>query len=301
MGYCRSSVPQRFLPGRRELFFVFFAPGERPRCASLPARERLLGACGTRARQGAGRRRAAAPAWARSPEPGAQAPPFASPRAPSPLPPAPGEAAVKDSSSLGSGRTQRENGAKMVAGTGPHVGWKIADKGILERAEPRKAGLLPRTPRRGPRSRPSLCAWLKRSRMWGSFGFASVLTYTEIPALVSAARIPRRRLRVRWRCGTCRLGWGPARAGRGLLGCRHRTRSLRNGRARHPPPTPGDDRGPGPRRTPAPQGASARRPRLAGGGLSPAHRPECARGESPAALASLGYLLHPQPPPEKIF
>lgn len=158
---------------------MFFARGERPRCASPPARERLLGACGTRARQGAGRRRTAAPAWARRPEPGAQAPPFASPRAPSPLPPAPGEAAEKDSSSLGSGRTQRGNGAKTVAGTGPHAGWKIADKSILETAEPRKAGLFPRTPRRGPWSRPFLCAWLKRSRMWGSFGFPSVLTYTR--------------------------------------------------------------------------------------------------------------------------
>ena len=117
------------------LSFVFFAPGKRPRRASQSARERLPGACGAQARQGEGRRRAAAAAWARSL--GSQAPPSANPRAPSGLPPAPRETAARVGPD--SERTPSESGG--VPGAPAPAGKSLTR--VFWRVEPRNAGSSP--------------------------------------------------------------------------------------------------------------------------------------------------------------
>lgn len=69
---------------------MFFAPGERPRRASSSASARLPGP----AEPELGRERAGEARPPQRPGPGAWELPAASSRAPSPLPPAPGEAAA---------------------------------------------------------------------------------------------------------------------------------------------------------------------------------------------------------------
>lgn len=191
---------------------MFFAPGKRPRRASQSARERLPGACGARARQGEGRRRAASAAWAGSL--GSQAPPAANPRAPSLLPPAP-----RDRSSRQAGLRKDTERKRWRAGS-PRAGWKIADKGILETVELRNAGsslglrgAIPGVASLSACGSSAPGLWERLLRF--CFGFN---LNTENPPFASAARILQRRLPVRWRCGACRLGWGPRTPGACCLG-----------------------------------------------------------------------------------
>lgn len=189
---------------------------------------------------------------------------------------------------------------------------RIADKGILERTEPRnlgwrapRAGGLPGLAGRGPWSCPSPLRVGRVLQDVGTLTFALVLTYTlqnplrfgrplrtRIPSRPPLAA-PSTRAQTPW---GLQAGLGPGAYRRRAASARRRTRSLRN--ARPPTTTTSRERtqGRGRRGAPAPRGTPAGGPRLAGRGPSPVRCPESPRWKRPAALASLGPLLRPHLP-----
>ena len=147
------------LTGLEGLFFVSFAPEERPRSASSAASERLPRPAEPRPRRERG-------GEARPPQLGPEGPVRspASPRAPSPLPPAAREAEGEDSTAAtGLAGLRKEMGGKAAENGGPRAGRRNDDKGILERTEPRHARLLPGLAGLGPQSHRPRFAWLTLS------------------------------------------------------------------------------------------------------------------------------------------
>lgn len=288
MGCCRPSVPRRFSPGQRGFLLCSLLRGRGRAAPPSPPESGSRGP----AEHEPGRERGGD---ARPPPPGRSLRiPGRQLRIPGLLASSP--SAKRDRSSRQAG-LRKDTERKRWRARSPRAGWKIADKGIFGNSRTSKRRVLPRTPRRDPRSRQSLCAWLERSRIVGAA--PSVLlrfnlnTENYPPPLLRRPHPPAPSPGALALWGL-QAGLGPAHTRRVLLGRRRRTRSLqRNGRARHPPYLrQGRTEDPWPLLAPATQGAPVRRCRLRGGGLSPACRPGTL-GEK-ALCADLAW---PPPPP----
>lgn len=205
MGCCRPSVPRRFLPGRRGFPLCSWLWGRGRAAPPSPPESGSRGP----AEHEPGRERGGD---ARPPPPG---PEVSDPRrrhlripglrAPSPQR---RETAARVGSDLE--RTPSESGGKPGA---PAPAGKSLTRVFWKESNLETLGPPQDSAARSQESPVSLrMARALQDCGSGSFGFASVLN-TENPPFASAARILRRRLPVRWRCGACRLGWAPSTPG----------------------------------------------------------------------------------------
>lgn len=212
MGCCRPSVPRRFSPGQRGFLLCSLLRGRGRAAPPSPPESGSRGP----AEHEPGRERGG-DARPPPPGPGVSDPRRRQLRIPGLLASSPQR---QERPQLASGRTQKGYGAKAVACGEPRAGWKIADKGILETVELRNAGsslglrgAIPGVASLSARGSSAPGLWERLLRF--CFGFN---LNTENPPFASAARILQRRLPVRWRCGACRLGWGPRTPGACYLG-----------------------------------------------------------------------------------
>lgn len=153
----------------RGAFFCVLCSGEEAGRRALPNRQRAgFPNYGARARQGEGRRSRPPP-----PGPGVSDSRRRQLRIPGLLASSP--SAKRDRSSRQAGPPERIRSESGWRAGSPAPAGKIADKGILKQSN-FETPVPPRTPRRDPRSRQSLCAARALQDCGsGSFGFASVL------------------------------------------------------------------------------------------------------------------------------
>lgn len=234
------------LTGLGEAFLCVLCSGGEAAPRLFGRQRAAPGACGTRAGQGAGRGgAAAAEAWARSlgaasrEFQGSEPPPASSWRGRrTGQRPSPGPAG------------QREEAERKRRWAGTLRRPRIADKGILERTEPRNAGILPGVAGRGPQSRRSPPRVARALMDVGSFTFALVLTHApknllslrlhaqdEDPIPSASPGAVSEPAGAGCGGGGCRLGWDQAHTGARAAQAPPQN-PLPAKRPRPPPPTP---------------------------------------------------------------
>lgn len=161
MACCRPSVPRRFSPGQRGFLLCSLLRGRGRAAPPSPPESGSRGP----AEHEPGRERGGD---ARSPPPG---PGVSDPRRrhlriPGLLASSPQRRETAARVRPDSERTPSESGG--VRGAPAPAGKSLTKSLYFGNSRTSKRRVLPRTPRRDPRSRQSLCAWLERSRIVGA-------------------------------------------------------------------------------------------------------------------------------------